>query len=422
MRRLLLVSLVLLAILVCVSSSTVAQPRELTVLTWAHFVPASDEFLQQVAQEFGNKRGISVRIDTVSLNDVPSKLAAEVAAGAGHDIVLLMNYSTALYKGYLIPIDEVVAEIEEIYGPYQPAAQEASKVGDNWYSIPCYYTPAPGICRKDYFSEAGVSYPTTFSDLLEAAEKLHQTGHPVGMPISHCGDSNDWLFQILAGFGAQAVNQSGNVTIDSPQAREAIEYVKKLFNYMPSDVLSWDGAGNNRWLLSGVGSYIINSLSVVVAARKDFPEIFENLGLILPPSGPQGLYSTTSLYTYGIMKWSAVQELAKEFLLFLLEKNNFRQWVEISGGYNMPLFKDLSVFGDLACWKNYPDINVAFQIGDFYHLPLWPAPAGGEAQLTYDSYVIPDMFAYAVTGKMTTDEAIRWAENQLGGIWSKASE
>ncbi len=111
------------------------------------------------------------------------------------------------------------------------------------------------------------------------------------------------------------------------------------------------------------------------------------------------------------------QEPAKEFLLFLLEKSNFKGWVEASGGYNMPLFKDLSPFADLSSWENYPNIDVVFKVGDFYHLALWPAPAGGKAQLTYDSYIIPDMFAYAVTEKMTVDEAIQWAEKQLKEIW-----
>jgi len=417
MKRLVLLSLIGLMIFVNVIFAQ--QPKELTILTWAHFIRSSDEFLKQVAQEFGKKHGITVRVDTISLNDISSKLAAEVQSGAGHDIVLLMNYSTALYKDHLVPLNDVIAKIEEIYGPYQPAGQEASKIGDTWYSIPCYYTPAPGVYRKDYFQQAGVKPPDTFDDLLKAAEKLNKIDHPIGLPISHCGDSNDWLFQTMASFGAHAVDENGNVIIDSPETREVIEYVKKLYKYMPSDVLSWDGAGNNRWILSEVGSYIINSLSVVIAARNSFPEIFDNLGLVLSPKGPHGRYSTTSLYTYGVTKWSNAKDLAKEFLLFLFEKENFKGWVKASGGYDMPLFKDLTLFKDLKCWNDYPDIDVVFKVGDLYHLPLWPAPAGGEAQLTYDSYIIPDMFAYAVTGKMSTDEAIKWAENQLKRIWGK---
>lgn len=417
MKRLVWLGIIILVIL---GNLVLAQqPKELTILTWAHFIQSSDEFLKQVAQEFGKKHGITIRIDMVSLNDIPSKIAAEMESGTGHDIILLMNYSTSLYKDHLISLNDVISKIEEIYGPYQPAAQEASKVGNNWYSIPCYYTPSPGVYRKDYFQKANANPPDSFDDLLKAAEKLYAIGHPIGLPISHCGDSNDWLFQTLASFGAHAIDKDGNVTIDSPQTREAIEYVKKLYKYMSSDILSWDGAGNNRWILSGVGSYIINSLSVVIAARNNFPEIFKNLGLVLPPKGPEGRYSTTSLYTYGIPKWSNAKELAKEFLLFLFEKDNFKQWVEASGGYDMPLFKDLSTFEDLQCWNNYPDIDIVFKVGDLYHLPLWPAPAGGKAQLTYDSYIIPDMFAYAVTGKMTTDEAIKWAEKQLKRIWSK---
>ena len=213
MRRLVLL-LTIVIFLISSISVLAQQSKELTILTWAHFVRSSDEFLKQLAQEFGKKYGVNVRIDMVSLNDMASKLAAEMESGAGHDIVLLMNYSTALYKDHLIPLNDVIKEIEKIYGPYQPAAQEASKIGENWYSVPCYYTPAPGVYRKDYFKEAGVKPPDTFEELLEAAKKLHETGHPVGLPISHCGDSNDWLFQLLASFGAHPVDENGNVILD----------------------------------------------------------------------------------------------------------------------------------------------------------------------------------------------------------------
>jgi len=395
------------------------KTTELTILTWAHFSPNSDEYLKKIATEFGQKEGIKVRIDTISLNDFPSKLAAEVSSGKGHDIVLLMNYSTSLYSDQLIPLNDVIEKIERIYGPYQPAAEEASKIDEDWLSVPCYYTPAPGIYREDYFREANIEAPDTWNDLLLAAEKLYKTGHPIGLPISHCGDSNDWLLQLMSSFGAHPIDQNGNITINSQQTREAIEYVKKIYQYMPSDVLSWDGAGNNRWLLSGIGSYIINSTSILVEAEKSFPEIFQNLKFSLPPSGPNGRFSTTSMYTYGIPKWSNNKDLAKSFLLYLFEKENFRGWVEASGGYNMPLFVDYSTFKDLKCWEFYPDADILFKIGDYYHLPLWPARASSQCQLIYDLYIIPDMFGNVVMGKMTVDEAIKWAEQQLSRVWVK---
>ncbi len=103
----------------------------------------------------------------------------------------------------------------------------------------------------------------------------------------------------------------------------------------------------------------------------------------------------------------------------MYDENNFKGWVEASKGYNMPLFMTLTKFNDLQCWNLYPDVKILFSIGKYYHLPVWPAPASAAAQLTYDSYIIPDMFANYITGKMDLEEAIKWAEQQLIQLWKK---
>lgn len=419
MRNLVKLLLVGICILMLLSFVFAQQTKLLTILTWANFVPEADQYLGKLAQEFGKKYGVQVRVDIISLNDFPTKLAAEIQSMSGHDIILLMNYSTALYKDYLVPVNDIINKIRVKYGRFVPAAQEASLIEGNWYSVPCYYTPAPGVYRKDYFAQAGVKPPVTYDDLLKVAEKLYKIGHPIGLPISHCGDSNDWLFMVLSSFGAKVIDEKGNVVINSPETRKALEYVKELSKYMPTDVFAWDGAGNNKWILSGIGSYIINSMSVVASAKSDFPDIYKNLGLVLPPKGPAGLFATTSMYSYGVTKWSKNQVLAKQFLEYLYDENNFKGWVEASKGYNMPLFITLTKFNNLQCWNLYPDVKVLFSIGKYYHLPVWPAPASAAAQLTYDSYIIPDMFANYITGKMDLEEAIKWAEQQLIQLWKK---
>ena len=58
-----------------------AQKRELTFLSWNHFVPASDDELRKQAEAFGKQAGVTVRVDTIAHLQLPAKRAAE-AAGA----------------------------------------------------------------------------------------------------------------------------------------------------------------------------------------------------------------------------------------------------------------------------------------------------------------------------------------------------
>src|SRR2546427_11278589 len=59
----------------------------LRILQWSHFVPAYDVWFDKFAQEWGDKNGVRVRIDRIPHLELPSRLAAEFAAGGGHELI-----------------------------------------------------------------------------------------------------------------------------------------------------------------------------------------------------------------------------------------------------------------------------------------------------------------------------------------------
>src|SRR6266542_1549801 len=77
----------LLGILAWRQAPVFAQRREVSMLTWNHFVPASDEKLKEIAAEFGKRHNVTLRVDTIAHLQLPAKIAAEVQTKAGHDIV-----------------------------------------------------------------------------------------------------------------------------------------------------------------------------------------------------------------------------------------------------------------------------------------------------------------------------------------------
>ncbi len=391
-----------------------APSADLTILTWSHFVPAADDELRRQAEAFSKAKGVTVRVDTIAMGDLPAKLAAEVETQSGHDIVLLMNYSTALFKSQLAPLNEVVVDIRRQYGDLVPFAQEASQgTGGEWSSIPWFYTPAPANVRPDYFKRAGAVLPETWDGLVAAGQKLKAAGHPVGLGFGHHGDSNDWMLALMASYGSSAVDNKGKVAINSPETRRVLDYVRSLYALMPPEVVGWGGADNNQFILSGVGAYTLNPISIYIAAKKDLPDVARNMDHIAPPAGPRGRFATTTIYTLGLWRFSRQQALAKEFLRYLYTPANYKAWIEASGGYNFPLMRQFEV---LPVWKKDPKLQVILKFGPWMHMALWPAPPSGKAQQVYDSYIIPDMFARAVRGA-SNDEAIAWGEEQLRKIW-----
>src|SRR5260370_16432475 len=51
-----------------------AQKRELTFLSWNHFVPAADDELRKQAEAFGKANNCTVRVDTIAHLHMPPQL------------------------------------------------------------------------------------------------------------------------------------------------------------------------------------------------------------------------------------------------------------------------------------------------------------------------------------------------------------
>src|SRR5882724_10961413 len=84
-----------------------AQKRELTFLSWNHFVPASDDELRKQAEAFGKQAGVTVRVDTIAHLQLPAKRAAEAQSQSGHDMFRSAGADTFLYEQQLLSLDDV---------------------------------------------------------------------------------------------------------------------------------------------------------------------------------------------------------------------------------------------------------------------------------------------------------------------------
>src|SRR5205823_14924854 len=61
-----------------------AQKRELTFLSWNHFVPASNDELRRQAEASSKQANCTVRVDTMAHLPMPPKVAAGGQSQSGH--------------------------------------------------------------------------------------------------------------------------------------------------------------------------------------------------------------------------------------------------------------------------------------------------------------------------------------------------
>ncbi|MBA7483496.1 hypothetical protein ES705_21494 [subsurface metagenome] len=408
--------LLILGSLVCVY----AQDSTLRILMFSSFVPQNDEALKAIGAEFGREKGIKVEVDFVSIKDMYPKLVAQADSKSGHDIIGLENLLPITYKGSLLNLDDIIEEIIAQYGPFANIAKEISYQDGHWKSLPWWIVPFHSTYRMDYFKDVGEQVPRTWEDLLRAGKKLKAIGHPIGIALSATGDSNNALYQIMWGFGARTADSNGVVAINSPETRKALTYVKELYEKtMIPDVLTWDNGGNNRYILSGVGSWTMNPISVWVIAKRDFPELAEQLNHYGAQYGPMGRHGAGDFYSLGIWDFSPNKALAKEFLLYLYKKDVMNSYLESGQGFNLathPYFYEHFVF------QRNPKISELIGYAEWMHYTGWPAPADKRAQEVYLRWIVPNMFTEVATGTFSMDQAISKAEKELIEIGYKPAK
>ena len=330
-----------------------AQKRELTFLSWNHFVPASDDELRRQAEAFGKQAGATVRVDTIAHLQLDAKFAAEAQSQSGHDMIRTHGAVPFVFENLLADVGDLVDTLGKRYGGWYPFAAESGQTKSGWRAVPWFWISFPATYNMAHFKKAGLEVPKTWADLLHHGKILKKQGNPVGIPISHCADAHSTYWSVAWSYGAKVLEVDGKTpAIASDKTAQVIEWYKELYrDAMEPEVLSWDDASNNRCILAGKCSWIHNPISPYNAALKEKMPIADDINHHNSPGGPAGIHSAPPILGLAIWKFSKNLELAKEFVQFLFKKENYDEWIVASNAFNHP---PLRHFADHPIWARNP--------------------------------------------------------------------
>jgi multiple sugar transport system substrate-binding protein len=402
-----------------------AKSDTLKIGQWTHFVPAFDEwFDKKYCPEWGQKNGVKVVVDHISVNDLRARAAAEVAAKKGHDLFGFLDPPPA-YEDQVAPMNEVVAECEKRYGKlvnlaqratYNPKTKRYFALSDNWVPDPLHY-------RKDVWGEVGLK-PDTWEHIREGSKKIKdKNGMPAGFGLAQELDTNMMLRALLWSFGATEQDESSTkVTINSKATVEAIKLMTAIYKESETaEVFTWDPSSNNRFFVSGKGHIIQNAISAIRTLEKQNPELAKKAGLALPAAGPaKRLASEHLLHCYVVWKFADNPEMAKKFLVDLI--GAYTDAFVASEFYNFPSFSKSvpDIKGKLAADKVNPEEYAI--LGDFEKYSAYPGYPGyttAAIDEAFNTFVIPDMFARVAKGEMSAEDSAKQAEADLKRIFAK---
>jgi multiple sugar transport system substrate-binding protein len=413
--------------------------KELKILVWSHFVPRFDkEWYDGYAMKWGEVNGVKVTVDHIGLAEIPSRTAAEIAAGQGHDLIEWIA-PPSQFEPSVLDLSDVVKEAEKKFGKQHPLCRRSSYNPNTkkFYAFCSGWTIDPGNYRKSLWEKAGKGDgPVTWEDLITYGGKIKKDqGIQLGIGLSQELDSNMAGRALLWSYDSSVQDAKENVILNNPKSVEAAAYMARLFKEaMTPEVFAWSAVSNNQALIAGRATYILNSISAYRSAQKQVPEIAKDIYFTPALKGPRGTQFSCEhvIYCEIIPKYSKNVDSAKKFLLDLV--GNYDQAMYASELYNSPAFFDAAIpsgergYPAVPGAKKMRDLNNAWFSADPFALPgedkgklallkdaeKWstnlgyPGPANPAVGEVFATFVVPNMFANAARG-MQPEKAVEQA-------------
>lgn len=412
---------------------------KLSLALWDHWVPTGGPVMKQIVDEWAKKNQVDVQLDFLTGigNKINITMAAEAQAKTGHDVFAFDQWTVHEFADSLDPVDDIMKNLIGRYGKVASAVEYLGKSHGKWMAVPVGWgsAPLPPIGRISLMQKiAGIDvqkwYPNAPSNPAAGAEwtydmqlKFAELSFKAGMPIGFgCGsgstDANQTWGATFGAFGADLVDAKGNITIDTDNVMAAMEYCKKMIQFMPPDAVSWDDASNNRALISGKSALIWNPPSVWAVANRDAPQIGGDMWQFPNPKGPKGRLVPYRPYFWGIWKFAKSKPAAKELIEYLSQREQVEKLAIPVAGYDIPPFLSMS---DLKVWEEVgPPKGVVYNYpvrpwhDAEYYIPGQSAPPEIAVQM-WNRYILPGLVARMMAGQ-TIKQSLAWAKEEISGF------
>jgi ABC-type glycerol-3-phosphate transport system substrate-binding protein len=408
---------------------------KLSIGLWDHWVPGANEASRALIEEWATQEKVDVKIDYIAGqgNKLLLTVMAEAQAKSGHDIITMAVWRPREQANLLEPVDDVMGPLIEQNGTVNATVEYLAKSDGHWIAVPAtigsqIQSPCSRIdlMKRHAGIDIQAMYPAgsppnaenwTLDTFFKAAEACHKAGFAFGIGLGTTTDSVCAAGAIFQAFGAMLVDAKGNLTVKSDAVRQALDYYARLGRFFPPDAPAWDDSSNNKWLISGRGALILNPPSAWAVAKRDAPQVAEQLWTHGMPAGPKGRFAPFVPFFWGIWSFGKNKPAAKSLLAYLSQPQSIEKMVVASGGYDLPSFANLTTF---KTWEEAgPPKGTLYHYPNRYNHQILsiagaPAPPRIAVQI-YTQGTMTKMTLRHMQGE-AMEATLAWAESELEGF------
>jgi len=348
---------------------------------------AEDAALTGLLEVFNAETGANAVFEAQA--DMTTALNTALAGGEPPDVFYVdsNNLPDLAAAGALAPVPETaLSEPDDIY----PSLREAFTFDGTWYCPPKDFSTLGLVYDPAALEAAGLEVPTTWEELAVAAEALTtdtQAGLAMGVEYPRWA-----VFMFQA--GADLTNADVSViTLDTPEAREALQFVADQYSaghfVRPSDVdAGWAGEafGQGKAAMTIEGNWIVGYLD------QTFPD--KTWAVAELPAGPAGPGTFAFTVCYGVAESAANPDASWALIEYLTNAQGALAWTT---AFNvMPARASVA-----AEWlADHPELEAFVTGADYAH--RWGfAPGFGDVISVFN-----DQANAIVDGDGTVDELI----------------
>ena len=188
---------------------------------------------QKIVDAFSKESGVEVELTAVAEDQFNQILTSNAAAGDLPDVIgaLPLGALRTLSANELLDTGAVGDVVDSLdAGTFSESALALSADGDDQLGVPSESWVQLLVYRQDLFDEAGLSTPETYDDVLAAAEALDspEVAGFVGANVAGDAFTSQTFEEIGLGNDCEMVNEDGDVTFDSPECVEGLDFYGTL--------------------------------------------------------------------------------------------------------------------------------------------------------------------------------------------------
>ncbi|WP_372955799.1 ABC transporter substrate-binding protein [Microbacterium oleivorans] len=212
-----------------------------------------------------SKDDVTVKHDPIDFGGQVTKTTATLAGDTGtYDIVETYGFVIPglATDEKLVPLDDLFDKYADEYGLNE--ISESMRTGMSYdgklYALPMQAQMFVMAYRADVFEDLGLEVPTTFDEMIAAAEAIQAEGtmaYPIALPWLATSDVSTSFQAAMNSLGADFVDESGEVTLDTPEAQQALEGMLALVPYMDPQVTTFDQPKVQQQMYNGTAAMSI---------------------------------------------------------------------------------------------------------------------------------------------------------------------